>query len=140
MPDAPRPRARGWLLAWEGRGHALLPLPAFLRRLAFNFFLGFGFTAASLLAGMWGYAHFEGMGATDSFLNASMILSGMGPADALRTEGGKLFAGCYALYSGLAVLAVAGVVFAPILHRLLHHFHADDADLNPIDIPDEGPR
>ena len=123
----------GWLKAYERRSHALLPLPAFLRRMALNLLLGFGFITISLLAGMWGYSHYEGMDATDSFLNASMILSGMGPAATLNTEAGKWFAGAYALYSGLAVLAVAGLVFAPLLHRLLHHFHADDESLNPPD-------
>ena len=129
MPAASS-RRRGWL-AWERRGHALLPMSAFLRRVAFNLLLGFGLIAASLLAGMWGYSHYEGMDATQSFLNASMILSGMGPVDELHTRGGKWFAGWYALYSGVAVLAIAGLVFAPLLHRLLHHFHADDQDLNP---------
>jgi hypothetical protein len=62
----------------------------------------------------------------DSFVNASMILSGMGPLWSPRTDWGKLFAGLYALYSGLAVLAVAGLIFAPLIHRLLHRFHADE--------------
>jgi len=59
-----------------------------------------------------------------------MILSGMGPVDTMRTDAGKLFAGFYALYSGLAVLATAGLIFAPLIHRLLHRFHADDSE-NP---------
>jgi hypothetical protein len=130
MPAASR-RRRGWSpLSWERRGHALLPMGAFLRRVAFNLFLGFGLVGASLVAGMWGYAHFEGMDRTQSFLNASMILSGMGPVDELHTHGGTIFAGWYAIYSGVAVLAIAGLVFAPLLHRLLHHFHADEQDLN----------
>jgi hypothetical protein len=132
MPGASRPRRpRGRFGAWEQRGHALLPMPAFLRRVAFNLSLGLAFIGVSLLAGMAGYAHFEGLGGVDSFLNAAMILAGMGPVAEMHTEAGKLFAGAYALYSGLAVLAAAGLVFAPILHRLLHHFHADEKDLNP---------
>ena len=131
MPAASR-RRRGWSpLSWERRGHALLPMGAFLRRVAFNLLLGFGLVGASLVAGMWGYSHYEGMDATQSFLNAAMILSGMGPVDELHTRAGKLFAGWYAIYSGVAVLAIAGLVFAPLLHRLLHHFHADERDLNP---------
>jgi hypothetical protein len=129
MPAASR-RRRG-PFDWERRGHALLPRAAFLRRVAFSLGLGIAFIAFSLAVGMAGYGWFEGMDATDSFLNASMILSGMGPAATLKTEAGKWFAGAYALYSGLAVLAAAGVVFAPVLHRLLHHFHADEQDINP---------
>ena len=58
-------------------------------------------------------------------MNAAMILGGMGPVDLPQTDGGKLFAGLYALYSGLAVLITAGIVFAPVLHRLMHKFHWD---------------
>jgi hypothetical protein len=131
MPAASRrPRGRGFG-AWERRGHSLLPMPAFLRRVAFNLLLGTAFVAFSLAIGMEGYAYFEGMDATESFLNASMILSGMGPATPLKTQGGKWFAGLYALYSGIAFLAVTALVFAPLLHRLLHRFHADESDLNP---------
>jgi hypothetical protein len=64
----------------------------------------------------------------DSFLNASMILGGMGPIWSPQTDAGKIFAGLYALYSGLAVLAIVGVMFAPAVHRFLHRFHADTAD------------
>jgi hypothetical protein len=132
MPAASKARRKGgWFGSWEQRGHAVLPMGAFLRRVAFNLSLGLGFIAVSLLAGMAGYAWFEGLGTVDSFLNAAMILSGMGPVAEMHTEAGKIFAGSYALYSGLAVLAAAGLVFAPVLHRLLHHFHADEQDLNP---------
>ena len=129
MPAASRHR-RGWP-RYERRHQPLQPLPAFLRRVAFSLTLGLGFTGVSLLFGMLGYGYFEGMDVTDSFLNASMILGGMGPVAEMHSEGGKWFAGVYALYSGLAVLAVAGLIFAPLLHRLLHHFHAADDDLNP---------
>jgi hypothetical protein len=74
---------------------------------------------------MAGYRHFEGMDWIDAFANASMILSGMGPLGPLQTPGGKLFAGIYALYSGLALIAVTGIIFAPIVHRLLHRFHME---------------
>ena len=142
MPAASKPRrgAAGWIGSWERRGHGVLPMPAFLRRVAFNLMLGIAFIAVSLALGMAGYAYFEGLGATDSFLNAAMILSGMGPVAEMHTDAGKIFAGSYALYSGLAVLAAAGLVFAPVLHRLLHHFHAGDEDLNPDDDKDTGKR
>lgn len=128
--DLRRPKGwRGWLFAYEQRHHKLLPWHAFRFRLMVNLAVGGVITTVSLLAGMAGYSWFEGLNATDSFLNASMILSGMGPVNHVESEGGKIFAGIYALYSGLAVLAVAGLVFAPLVHRLLHRFHAeDDAD------------
>jgi hypothetical protein len=82
----------------------------------------------SLGAGVLGYHLLEGLSWVDSLLNASMILGGMGPVDTLHTAGGKLFASVYALFSGILVLAVASVLFAPIIHRSLHHFHVDDPD------------
>ena len=137
MPAASKRKPGGWWPAsWERSDHALLPMPDFLRRVAFNLLLGTIFIAMSLAIGMAGYAYFEGMDATESFLNASMILSGMGPASPLTTQAGKWFAGLYALYSGIAFLAVTALVFAPLLHRLLHRFHADEKDLDP-DAPKE---
>lgn len=80
----------------------------------------------SLLIGVLGYHLIEGMPWVDAFLNASMILGGMGPVDPMKTETGKIFAGCYALYSGLAFLAMAGLMFGPIAHRILHKFHYEE--------------
>jgi len=85
---------------------------------------------ASLLAGMAGYAYFESMSLLDSFDNAAMILSGMGPLTPLRTDGGRIFAGVYALYSGVVLLFAMGLIMAPILHRVLHHFHLSDEAAN----------
>lgn len=79
----------------------------------------------SLLLGMYGYHHFEKMSWTDAYVNAAMILSGMGPVSTLNTEAGKIFAGTYALYSGLVLIAVIGIILAPLVHRLLHQFYAD---------------
>jgi hypothetical protein len=81
--------------------------------------------SVSLLGGMAGYHWLEGMAWIDAFANAAMILSGMGPLDPPRTWGGKLFAGHYALYSGLAVLLAAGILLTPIVHRMLHQFHLE---------------
>jgi hypothetical protein len=81
--------------------------------------------AVSLAVGMAGYHVYEGLSWIDAFLNASMILSGMGPLLSPATTGGKLFAGLYALYSGLAVLVIAAVIFGPIVHRFLHRFHIE---------------
>ena len=81
------------------------------------------FIGVSLGVGMAGYSWLEGLGPVDSFLNASMILGGMGPVNAMKTDAGKIFAGMYALYSGLAFLVMAGFIFGPIAHRILHRFH-----------------
>ncbi|MFT3805805.1 hypothetical protein [Arenimonas sp.] len=115
---------------FEKKHHALLSWPAFVRRMLLSALIGLLLVLISLAVGMLGYHALEGLGWIDSFLNASMILSGMGPLWSPRSEAGKIFAGIYALYSGLAVLAIAGITFAPIVHRLLHSFHADEADMN----------
>ena len=72
---------------------------------------------------MFGYAYFEHLSWRDGFLNCAMLLGGMGPVDAPRTNGGKLFAGLYALYAGLVFIVTLAIVFTPILHRLFHRFH-----------------
>ena len=74
---------------------------------------------------MVGYAFLEGMGWIDAFANASMILSGMGPLTPLQTTGGKVFAGFYALFSGLVLIVATGLLLAPVLHRMLHEFHVE---------------
>jgi hypothetical protein len=74
---------------------------------------------------MAGYHWLEGMTWIDAFANAAMILSGMGPLAPVQTWGGKLFAGLYALYSGLVLIVAAGIVFALVVHRLLHSFHVE---------------
>jgi len=74
---------------------------------------------------MAGYHLLENLAWLEAFLNASMILSGMGPAATLQTSGGKFFAGCYALFSGLAFISAVGLVIAPIFHRFIHKFHLE---------------
>ena len=97
----------------------------FLRRLARSALVATGFILCSLVIGMLGYRVTEGLSWVDAFLNASMILTGMGPVDTMHTTGGKVFAGCYALFSGVAFLTAVAVLFAPVLHRVLHRFHLD---------------
>jgi hypothetical protein len=80
----------------------------------------------ALAIGIAGYEHFEHLGFRDSFLNASMILGGMGPVKTDLSEGGKVFAGIYALASGLLIIGVAGLLLAPAVHHLMHHVHWDD--------------
>lgn len=106
----------------------LLPTSEYVRRLVASVTSGLALVAISLAIGMVGYHVLENRNWLDSFLNASMILSGMGPLWDPQSQGGKLFAGFYALYSGLAVLVIAGVIFAPAIHRFLHRFHLE-ADL-----------
>ena len=76
--------------------------------------------------GMAGYAGFEGLSALDAFLNSAMLLGGMGPVNAPVTDGGKLFAGLYALFAGLVFIVSAALVFTPVVHRILHRFHWDE--------------
>ncbi len=77
----------------------------------------------SLALGIWGYAHYEGLPWRDGFLNSAMLLGGMGPVNAPQTDGGKLFAGIYALFAGLVFIVTAGLLLAPVVHRVLHTFH-----------------
>jgi hypothetical protein len=98
----------------------------FAHRLLRNFAVASAFIGLSLLAGMAGYHWLEGMAWLDAYANAAMILSGMGPLDPPRTPAGKLFAGTYALYSGLAVLVAAAVLLTPVVHRVLHTFHLEE--------------
>lgn len=97
----------------------------FFQRLFYSFTCGVVIIILAIAIGMIGYHHFENLSWLDAFLNASMILSGMGPVAVLTTESGKLFAGFYALFSGLAFMVILGVVFAPVAHRLYHKFHLD---------------
>ena len=108
----------------ERRTDPVIPTSEFLARLARSGAVALGLVVVSLFVGMLGYHALEGLSWTDAFLNASMILGGMGPVNPLATSGGKLFAGFYALYSGLVVILVAGVVLTPVVHRMLHKFHA----------------
>lgn len=116
------------MIKFEHRSEPLLHWPLFLRRLLGSTSLGLVVVALSLLAGMAGYHHYEQLTWIDAFANAAMILSGMGPLAQPQTTGGKIFAGFYALYSGLAVVMIAGIIFAPIVHRFLHQLHLEEDD------------
>lgn len=113
---------------FEHRAQPLLSRPQFYRRLARSFSVGMVLILASLAIGMLGYHTLAELSWSDAFLNASMILSGMGPVAELHTRTAKIFAGCYAIYSGIALISTAAVIFAPLIHRILHRFHlAEDA-------------
>ena len=107
------------------RHSPLPPRRIFYRRVLRNTSLAMALITASLFVGMLGYRGFEGMSWLDAFLNASMILSGMGPASPIQTPGGKIFAGCYAIFSGVVFISMAAVLAAPILHRFLHRLHLE---------------
>jgi len=110
---------------FEHRTSPLLPRQSFYRRVGKSLLLVLVLIGFALAVGMAGYRFFEVMPWVDSFANASMILSGMGPLTPLHTTAGKIFAGCYALFSGLVFIAVSGILTAPIAHRLLHKFHLE---------------
>jgi hypothetical protein len=103
-------------------------LPHYLRRQLRSLGVGILLIAVALYAGMLGYHKFVGLSWIDAYENAAMILSGMGPLAAPTTVAGKMFAGTYALFSGIAVLAIAGVIAAPLVHRFLHRLHADPGE------------
>jgi hypothetical protein len=96
---------------------------AFARRMLRHGLLAVFMTLASIVIGMAGYVYFEDLPWRDAFLNTAMLMGGMGPVDSPKTDGGKMFAGLFALYAGLVFLLVASVVVAPVLHRVMHHFH-----------------
>jgi hypothetical protein len=110
---------------FEHHKRPLLPKRDFLRRQARYTCFSLVILAVSLGLGSAGYHVFGRLSWTDAFLNASMILTGMGPVDRMDHEAGKLFASFYALYSGIAFLTLAGVLFAPVYHRFLHKLHLD---------------
>lgn len=110
---------------YEHRSQPLLSRPQFLLRVAWSAAVALCLVGVSLFAGIVGYRNLERMSWTDAFLNASMLLGGMGPVNAPGSQGGKIFAGIYALYCGLVVIFVAGLLLAPILHRVLHQLHVE---------------
>jgi hypothetical protein len=99
---------------------------AFWRRTLIHAAISLGLLGVSLLAGVWGYQYFEHLAWRDAFLNAAMLLGGMGPVKTDLSESGKIFAGLYALYAGLVVIAIAGLLLAPGVHHLMHHVNWDD--------------
>jgi hypothetical protein len=110
---------------FEHRSQPLLPRRDFLRRQLYHAVLAATSLLAGLLVGMIGYHLLEGQGWVDAFANAAMILSGMGPLDPIKTPAGRIFAGCYAIFSGVAFLTTVGILLAPVVHRALHRFHLE---------------
>src|SRR4029078_13550174 len=110
-------------MLYEHRSKRPISIAAFGRRMLRHGALALAVTLASIALCMAGYMYYENLPWRDAFLNTAMLMGGMGPVDPPKTDGGKMFAGLYALYAGLVFLLVAGVVVAPVLHRILHHFH-----------------
>ncbi len=110
---------------FEHRSSRLAPPRVFALRMALSLLVAVALILVSLAAGMLGYRAFEHLGWLDAFTNAAMLLSGMGPLAPLQTPAGKLFAGLYAIYSGFVVIAIGGIMLAPVAHRLLHRFHLE---------------
>jgi hypothetical protein len=111
--------------AYEQRHQKVIPRRRFAARMVTAVGLWIVLTFFGLCIGMAGYSTFEGMSFTDAYVNAAMILSGMGPKGELKTKAGKIFAGSYAIFSGLIIVVATGFVLAPIFHRVLHRFHME---------------
>lgn len=111
---------------YESRTEPLLSPREFALRLARHGGISLALVAGSLLIGATGYHLTEKLSWLDATLNAAMILTGMGPVAKLEHVSGKVFATFYALYSGVAFLAIAGLLVAPVAHRLLHRLHVDE--------------
>ena len=115
-------------MVYESYSQPMISRRAFLVRLAKHFLLTLSIMAIWLAVGMAGYAWLGHLQPVDAFLNASMIAGGMGPVDVMPDDTAKIFAGIYAVVSGVVIIGAAGIVLAPVLHRVLHALHLDDAD------------
>ena len=113
------------MFRYEHQRQKLASRPIFIKRVIWSFALGVILIGLSLVAGIAGYMLLAHLSPIDAFLNASMILGGMGPVASLDNDPAKIFAGVYALFSGLLLIAITGIILAPVLHRVLHALHAD---------------
>lgn len=113
---------------FERKSDPLISRRRFAGRMLRSFFITVGIAIFSLAIGTLGYCYFGPLDPLDGLLNASMILTGMGPVDPMKSDGGKLFASFYALYSGIAFVSIMAVITAPIFHRIMHRFHLEEDD------------
>ena len=117
-------------MTFERRHEKLAPVSVFVKRLIGSLAIALGLIALALMIGIAGYRYIAGFNWVDSLLEASMILGGMGPVNALPNDQAKMFASAYALFSGLIFIAVMGLVLSPVVHRILHKFHVDEKDVD----------
>src|ERR1051326_5666926 len=113
---------------YERKEEPLATGAEFAKRLTRNLLLAFGILVFSFFLGTMGYHFLNDLCWVDAFYNTCMILTGMGPADVMKNDAAKIFASCYALYSGMAFLTSFAVVIAPVLHRAMHKFHFNTED------------
>ena len=127
LKDRVPPNSRHWA-AFEHRTSPLLDRIAFMRRMLRFAGVAAVLVAGSLLLGVLGYHFVCGLSWIDALLNASMILTGMGPVNEITSTAGKVFASAYALFSGVAFLSIVAVLLSPLAHRLLHRLHMEVSD------------
>jgi len=121
-------KTRGWWM-YERRAEALAPRSIFIKRILGSLAVALGVITVALSIGIAGYHVIGGFGWVDSFLEASMILGGMGPVNELHGDGAKIFASIYALFSGLIIIGLMGIILSPFAHRVMHKFHVDEEDV-----------
>jgi hypothetical protein len=119
---------RGSLL-FERRHDQLAPMPVFVKRIIASLAIALCLIIVALFIGICGYHFLAGFNWIDSLLEASMILGGMGPVNQLPTDAAKVFASVYALFSGLILIALMGIILSPVVHRIMHKFHVDEKDV-----------
>ena len=119
------------LFQFETRKQPVASQNVFVSRLTRNAISSAAIVAVSLVVGTCGYVYFENMRTVDAFANASMILASMGPLNPLLTDGGKIFAALYAIFSGFLLIGISTLMLAPIFHRILHRVHVDEHDADP---------
>ncbi len=116
-------------LSYERRHDELAPRSVFVKRIVASLVVALGLICVALLIGIAGYHYLAGFNWIDSLLEASMILGGMGPIKELPNDAAKIFASVYALFSGLLLIAMMGIILAPVIHRVMHKFHVDEKDV-----------
>lgn len=116
---------------FETRRQPVASRDVFFGRLTRNAVYSVVIVVTSLFVGTCGYIYFENMRTVDAFANAAMILASMGPLTPLMTDGGKIFASLYAIFSGFLLIGISTLMLAPVFHRILHRFHVDEHDADP---------
>lgn len=129
MSKRSRKPASAWFV-YERRQDQLAPRSIYIKRIIASLLMALGLISLVLMIGIAGYHYLAGFSWIDSLLEASMLLGGMGPVNALPNDAAKIFASAYALFSGLIFIAVMGLVLSPVVHRILHKFHVDEKDVD----------